>query len=376
MSRIFISYKRLDKDKVFKIKDQIESTLGEKCWIDLDGIESDAQFMNVIIKAIRECEVLLFMYSKTHAQITDFEKDWTVRELNFASKKEKRIVFVNIDGSPLSDEFEFMYGTKQHVDATSANAINRLCADLRTWLTIPSISSKASESIVSPPLTKKNQDNYKTFKAGNVEFKMIHVEGGTFTMGKGRVAHKVTLSPYYIGETPVTQALWKEVTGNNPSYFKYNSFKEPDQCPVESVSWNDSLEFIKNLNLKTGKQFRLITEAEWEFAARGGTKSKGYEYSGSDNINEVAWYIGCGLHTTFPVKNKRPNELGIYDMSGNVGEWCYDWYDDYSICAQTNPTGPNSGTYHVIRGGSYFHESKYCRTLSRGYLLPTESGAL
>lgn len=136
MSRIFISYKRVDKEKVFKIKNQIESALGEKCWIDLDGIESDAQFMNVIIKAIRECEVLLFMYSKTHTQITDFEKDWTVRELNFASKKEKRIVFVNIDGSALSDEFEFMYGTKQHVDATSSFAINKLICDLGKWLRI------------------------------------------------------------------------------------------------------------------------------------------------------------------------------------------------------------------------------------------------
>ena len=134
MARIFISYKRVDKDKVFKIKDQIEVALGEKCWIDIDGIESNAQFINVIVKAIRECEVVLFMYSKTHAQITNFEKDWTIRELNYASKKNKRIVFVNIDGSPLSDEFEFLYGTQQQVDATSAQALFRLNKDLKTWL--------------------------------------------------------------------------------------------------------------------------------------------------------------------------------------------------------------------------------------------------
>lgn len=153
MARIFISYKRVDKDKVFKIKDRIESALDEKCWIDFDGIESDAQFMNVIIKAIRECEVLLFMYSKTHSQITDFEKDWTVRELNFASKKDKRIVFVNIDGSVLSDEFEFMYGTKQHVDATSSFAINKLICDLGKWLRIDNkqtsilLNSKSVDSV-------------------------------------------------------------------------------------------------------------------------------------------------------------------------------------------------------------------------------------
>ena len=137
MSRIFISYKRVDKDKVFKIKDQIESTLGEKCWIDLDGIESDAQFKNVIIKAIKNCEVFLFMYSQTHSTIKDFAKDWTMRELNFAEKKEKRIVFINIDGTPLTDEFEFDFGTKQQIDARSNDAVCRLLRDLRRWLDIP-----------------------------------------------------------------------------------------------------------------------------------------------------------------------------------------------------------------------------------------------
>lgn len=134
MARIFISYKRVDKDKVFRIKGQIESAIGEKCWIDLDGIESDAQFKNVIIKAINECEIVLFMYSKAHSKIVDFEKDWTVRELNFAQKKNKRIVFVNLDGSPLTDTFEFDYGTKQQIDALSQQAILRLISDLKKWL--------------------------------------------------------------------------------------------------------------------------------------------------------------------------------------------------------------------------------------------------
>ena len=137
MSRIFISYKRVDKEKVFKIKDQIESALGEKCWIDLDGIESDAQFKNIIIKAIKNCEVFLFMYSQTHSIINDFAKDWTMRELNFAEKKEKRIVFINIDGTPLTDEFEFDFGTKQQIDARSNDAVCRLLRDLRRWLDIP-----------------------------------------------------------------------------------------------------------------------------------------------------------------------------------------------------------------------------------------------
>jgi len=153
MERIFISYKRVDKEKVFKIKDQIESVLGEKCWIDIDGIQSDAQFKNVIIKAINECEVVLFMYSKAHTKIKNLGEDWTVRELNFASRKNKRIVFVNIDGSTLTDVFEFDYGTQQQVDARSSEAMDRLFEDLGKWL---SISSKKG-SCEQPPSASQPQ---------------------------------------------------------------------------------------------------------------------------------------------------------------------------------------------------------------------------
>lgn len=134
MYRIFISYKRLNKDLVLPIKNKIETETGEKCWIDIDGIESDAQFKSVIIKAINECEIMLFMYSKLHSQIVDFEKDWTIKEINFAQKKEKRIVFVNIDGTPLTDEFEFDFGTKQQVDAQNPTSIRKLIKDISLWL--------------------------------------------------------------------------------------------------------------------------------------------------------------------------------------------------------------------------------------------------
>ena len=130
------------------------------------------------------------------------------------------------------------------------------------------------------------------------------------------------------------------------------------------VSWNDCQEFIKKLNALTGKNFRLPTEAEWEYAARGGKKSRGYKYSGSNNIDDVAWYPenSSGTH---PVKAKQSNELGIYDMSGNVDEWCQDWYGRYSSDAQTNPTGPNSGAYRIIRGGYYYGDACYCRSSYR-----------
>ena len=196
-------------------------------------------------------------------------------------------------------------------------------------------------------------DSIRTYAVGNVSFKMILVDGGTFTMGAtkdqyhftndDKPAHQVILSSYYIGETEVTQKLWKTVMGKNPSDFK------GDDRPVEKVSWKDCQSFIKKLNKRTGMNFRLPTEAEWEFAARGGNKSQGFEYSGSNNPDEVGWF-----HTrTHDVKTKLSNELGLFDMSGNVSEWCQDWYDGYSSGIQTNPTGPPSGLVRVNRGGNW-----------------------
>lgn len=225
---------------------------------------------------------------------------------------------------------------------------------------------------------KKAEEEKKCgiIKVGSVEFKMIHVEGGIFTMGEESDAHQVTLSSYYIGETPVTQALWKEVTGRTPSSFK------GDQRPVESVSWNYCQEFIKKLNQKTGKKFRLLTEAEWEYAARGGKKTKGYEYAGSNNINEVAWYDKNAYdkgssspdYGTHPVKQKKPNELGIYDMCGNIWEWCQDWYGDYKKGSQTNPTGLTSGCSRVRRGGGWDNGARYCRLSFRYFVSPGSTG--
>ena len=187
----------------------------------------------------------------------------------------------------------------------------------------------------------------------NIE--MVFVEGGTFTMGcteekseccpDESPAHKVKLSSYYISKYLVTQELWLEVMKNNPSKCK------GENLPVEYVNWYDVQDFIKKLNQLTGKLYRLPTEAEWEFAARGGNKSKGYKYSGSNNINDVAWNDVNSKYTTFPVGLKQPNELGIYDMSGNVGEWCNDWYGNYSVTPKTNPTGAKKGSIHVLRGG-------------------------
>ena len=219
----------------------------------------------------------------------------------------------------------------------------------------------------SVKLTFGNQ----TITVNGVSFKMIAVKGGTFQMGATseqgsdansdeKPVHNVTLSDYYIGETEVTQELWEAVMGTNPSY--HSGYP---QRPVEQVSWNDCQEFIKKLNQLTGRNFRLPTEAEWEYAARGGKKSLDYKYSGSDIVGVIACYNSNSGLQTHDVKTKQANELGIYDMSGNVWEWCQDWYGSYSSGSQTNPTGPSSGSYRVFRGGSWYNDTEYCRVSYR-----------
>ena len=182
-------------------------------------------------------------------------------------------------------------------------------------------------------------------------------EQGSDVQRREEPTHKVTLSDYHIGETEVTQALWEAVMGNNPSWFKGGNL------PVEIVSWYDCQEFIKKLNVLTGRNFRLPTEAEWEYAARGGNKSRGYKYSGSNNIDNVAWNRANSKRIA-KVGTKSPNELGIYDMSGNVSEWCQDWAGSYSSEAQTNPKGPNGGNRRVNRGGSIYDYTE-CRSSYR-----------
>ena len=224
----------------------------------------------------------------------------------------------------------------------------------------------------------------KTFRVGGVEFVMKPVEGGTFTMGATseqqdpyddeNPTHQVTLSSYYIGETEVTQALWTAVMGNTVEQIaNANGWKTlgvGKDCPMYYISWNDCQEFISKLNSLTGQKFRLPTEAEWEYAARGGKKSRGYQYSGSNNLDDVAWYTSNSGINTHPVKTKQPNELGIYDMSGNVWEWCQDWKGSYSSSSQTNPKGPSTGSGRVGRGGSWYDSARDCRSAHRNVSTP------
>ena len=212
-----------------------------------------------------------------------------------------------------------------------------------------------------------------------INIEMVKVEAGTFMMGATsemkkpysweKPVHQVILTnDYYMGKYEVTQALWQAVMGNNPSKFK------GDNLPVETVSWNDCQDFISKLNSLTGRNFRLPTEAEWEYAARGGKKSRGYQYSGSSKISNVAWYDGNSGSKTHAVGTKQPNELGIYDMTGNVWEWCQDWYGSYSSSSRTNPTGATSGSIRVRRGGCWGINARYCRSSYRSFSTPVNRG--
>jgi len=249
-------------------------------------------------------------------------------------------------------------GTYKNINKVSGDVGKNITAGNKKiiWDVLAERDKLQGDNIVFKVVAKFAEKNI-TFTVKGVSFDMIFVEGGTFTMGctseqgadcywDEKPAHKVTVSDFHIGKYEVTQAQWKAVMGSNPSYFK------GDDLPVENVSWNDVQEFIKKLNAQTGKNYRLPTEAEWEFAARGGNQSKGYKYSGSNNLDEVAWYSG-NTHQTNPVGTKAPNELGIYDMSGNVLEWCSDWKAEYSSSSKSNPQGPATGFHRVFRGGSW-----------------------
>ncbi len=234
--------------------------------------------------------------------------------------------------------------------------------------------------IVTTPVTTDEKTFMVTGHGKTVKFKMKLVKAGTFQMGSltgdndEKRVHSVTLTKdYYMGETEVTQALWYAVMGQSPTSdgSKWDSsYGIGNDYPAYYISYEDCQQFLTKLSQMTGRNFRFPTEAEWEFAARGGTKSKGYTYAGSNTIGDVAWYSDNSGNGTHVVAGKKANELGLYDMSGNVYEWCSDWYGSYSSSAQTNPIGAVSGSGRVCRGGSWNSYAEGCRTANRSLRRP------
>ncbi len=235
-------------------------------------------------------------------------------------------------------------------------------------------SGSVRPQVITPP---KNKHEYRpgderTF-AG---IEMVYIPPGTFMMGspkdeEGRLdnegpQHRVILSRgFWLGKYPVTQGQWEVVMGGNPSYYK----GEP-RLPVEKVSWDDCQAFCRKLSQQGKGQFRLPTEAEWEYACRAGSTTR-YCFGDLEGaLGEYAWIEGNSGNKTHLVGGKKPNTWGLYDMHGNVWEWCQDWYGNYSYSAETDPTGPNSGSYRVIRGGHWINCAGYCRSASRGRISP------
>lgn len=313
---------------------------------------------------------------KLSAEVTELGNKLSETE-SFAEKRSGEIAKLkerlNLAEKELSEKNSEIVSLK-----TTLSDVKAILANTRTEL--EKYKSAEKEAMHKAEEERKRVEEEKRqglFKVGNVEFKMIYVEGETFKMGSDngcadeKPVHDVTLSDYFIGETVVTQALWKAVMNNNPSGFK------GDNLPVENVSWEDCQEFIRKLNNRVqdqlkGRRFAFPTEAQWEFAARGGKKRKGYLYSGSNTIDDVAWYEGNSSEKTHPVKQKRANELGLYDMSGNVLEWCQNWYGSYPSSPQTDPVGPSSRSYRVIRGGSWSDLASGCLSAYRNVSAPDD----
>ncbi|MCQ2324484.1 MAG: formylglycine-generating enzyme family protein [Paludibacteraceae bacterium] len=279
------------------------------------------------------------------------------------------------------------------VDVETASIVKTFDAEGKTLNTTKEVVSASREiannllgmAIASTSAGVVNE----TFTVNGVSFEMIYVEGGRFMMGATseqgidaynweKPTHLVTLSHYYIGKYEITQELWETVMGSNPSYSKGST------KPVENVSWNDCQAFVNKLNSLLSsqlgiKRFALPTEAQWEYAARGGKKSRGYKYSGNNTIGEVAWFTDNSYaegsnhpdYGTHVVGTKAPNELGLYDMSGNVYEWCQDWYGSYNSSSQSNSVGPFCGSSRVLRGGGWYSNAKYCRVSNREFYTPS-----
>lgn len=422
---VFISYSRKDiKEVIAFVKSLKRKIPSLTIWFDLDGIKVADAFEEKVVSAIDSSKCVLFFASNDSMQSKHVKK-----EISYAENVGKKVIPLLLNGVKLDKGlFLYKFGEINYIDTNNDIHVNQLIVNLcdfinqnkkysdnvndinhisdsifllfvrqfqkylvkhRVGIIYVSIIVLLLALVVSYVFVDKN----KLFYVNGIFWDMIYVEGGSFVISDDSNSNDksivneqneiyITLSDYFIGQTEVTQGLWRAVMGENPSF--YNG----ERKPVECVSYEDCVIFIKKLNELTndtrpeGFVFRLPTEAEWEYAARGGVKRKGYRYSGSDDIASVASY-NLGLHKvsesndvreyvqleTSKVGSKSSNDLSLYDMSGNVWEWCSDWYAEYKDQNnwQTNPSGPISGSFRVLRGGSCSSDYKYCKVSSRFY---------
>ena len=402
---IFISYRHIDGLNIARnIQLKLEN-FGCSVFLDHESIR-DGNVSEEILNALNESKVFLAILTPKYLEECSQKEDWVAREIRQAVKNDMHIVPLNIDrlfkedyipldcpydivdaiiGQQIVDIFQGQQfsTTMQYLYDNSIHPYIRFKRSRWTkWvllvLLIASVAIggyKIREKRQQKKQTTITQDNNYTEIANDLYMNMIWVEGGEFQMGSDSTEnecpiHTVTLDGYWIAETEVTQAQWETIMGktlrqHNPNFT--NVGLGPDY-PMYYVSYMDAMEFCERLSNLTGKDYSLPTEAQWEFAARGGTLSENYTFSGSDCLDEVACYSDI---ETQPVKTQdKANELGLYDMSGNVWEWCKDWYSPYSDTALSNPAGPESGEYRSIRGGSWDSITNLCRTTYRGKAKP------
>lgn len=381
---IFISYRRADGREYAR---NIQLGLQQRgstfnVFFDYESVRA-GKFNLQILDAIYSSSIFILVITPLVFENCLKENDWIMREVRTALKYNKKIIPCVIDDAESGIIWKgWPDNLPDDVKCITDEQAFRLKVDSYFKYSIKELMDVCQETIRQQNLAlisafnSRNKEQAGTsscesFNVRGVTFNMIYVEGGAFLMGateeqdgvatnKEYPVHPVTLSSYYIGQTQVTQALWESVMGTNPSVNRGNG-----QQPVENITWYDCQDFISKLNDLTGREFRLPTEAEWEYAARGGKFSHAYKYAGSDNTDEVAWHDTNSNDCSQPVASKMPNELGLYDMSGNVWEWCNDYFGTYPSEPQINPQGPETGNKKVMRGGSYFSSVDYGRVSNR-----------
>lgn len=384
---IFISYASSDSSTAHQMCKELEDH-GIKCWIAPRDIIAGEEYATLIEKAIIHSKVFLIVCSRSSMQ-----SRWVIGELNIAFNEGKRIAPISIDNTALEGSFRLMLN-QLHIIPYGKSFLHEISAILGTDIikspekakhlkgAILLAAAVVAAGIISllalrpdnphdiTPLISET-DTTLTISIGDHTLKMIAIEGGSFLMGTNnsneqdpKPMHKVTISKkFYLSETEVTQGFWKAIMGDLPGEFSGN------MKPVEGCSWKECQVFIRRLSSLCGKTFRLPTEAEWEYAAKGGVHNSAFSYSGSDAIDDVAWHMWNSKNKTQDVKGKAPNRLGLYDMSGNVEEWCEDWYGIYSPEDQTDPIRSDiqktEWNYRILRGGSYLTDDISCLTTYR-----------
>lgn len=353
MKDIFISYSSKDKSIAKKICGLLEGA-NIACWIAYRDIQRGKTYASEIIRGIKETKITILLFSR-NSKVSEH----VLNEIDYAFTHNKIIIPFKLEDTEMGDELHYYLSRIEWISAT------------RNYLDqIPSLVNVCYKYLGRGERPTTLKGNFKPKWAdyvskeqrtilSNLIHNMIYVEAGCFKMGATaeqqrdsyeweKPVHEVTLSEFYISKFLITQEIWQAIMPNNPSSEKGSNL------PVVNVTWEDCAEFIQKLNELTGLQFKLPTEAQWEYAARGGNKSRGYKFSGSNNVDDVAWcwYAIKPIEKLHPICEKAPNELGIHDMSGDVWEWCNDWYYIYDANPVTDPYGAISGTRRVMRGGS------------------------